>query len=231
MGKGVVWVNGHCLGCYWNIGSTQSMYLPAPFLNIGINKVLVLDLIGPEEASLKGLDQPILNELHSEKDFSRSARPKVTFNVSQLKPNHKTQFAAGDKMQTIKFSAIGKGRYFCFEALSSFDGKPSAAIAEMDILDAKGQPISHQNWTIAYVSSEELIKENGSAENAIDGQTFNFWHSEWSNQQPAFPHYLVIDLGKEETVTGFRYVPHADSKSPGRIKEYQIFVENDLIKK
>lgn len=230
-GKGVVWVNGHCLGRYWNIGPTQTMYLPAPWLKKGANKVLVLDLIGPEEASLKGLDKPILNELRPNKDFSLSARPKVKFNVGQLKPNHKGQFAAGDKMQTIKFSASGKGRYFCFEALSSFDGKPSAAIAEMDILNANGQSISHQNWTIAYVSSEELMKENGSAENAIDGQTFNFWHSEWSNQQPNFPHYLVVDLGKDEAVTGFRYVPRADSNSSGRIKDYQIFVGNDLIKK
>ena len=30
-GKGVVWVNGHCLGRYWNIGPTQTaLTLQAP---------------------------------------------------------------------------------------------------------------------------------------------------------------------------------------------------------
>ena len=29
-GHGVAWVNGHCLGRFWNIGPTQTMYLPGP---------------------------------------------------------------------------------------------------------------------------------------------------------------------------------------------------------
>jgi len=230
-GKGVVWVNGHCLGRYWNIGPTQTMYIPGPWLNKGSNKVLVLDIVGPEEPVIQGLDKPILNELRPGKDFTLSKRPDVIFNIENLKPNIKGQFGDGDKMQTINLPAPVKGRYFCLEALSSFDDKPSAAIAELDILNINGKPISHQNWTIAYVSSEELIKENGSAENAIDGQTFNYWHSEWSDKQPGYPHYLVIDLGKEEEISGFSYVPVAGNNSTGRIKDYQIFVGSKIITK
>jgi beta-galactosidase len=230
-GKGVVWVNGHCLGRYWNIGPTQTMYIPAPWLNKGVNKVQVLDLLGPEEPDLQGLDKPILNDLKPGKDFSLSKRPDVKLNINHLKPNHKGEFSAGDEMQTIRFPTSAKGRYFCFEALSSFDKKTIAAIAELDILDVNHNPISHQNWTIAYVSSEELMKENGSAENAIDGQTFNYWNSAYSNQQPDYPHYLVIDLGKDEEITGFQYVPKTGNNSAGRIKDYQIFIGNDIIKK
>ena len=230
-GKGVVWVNGHCLGRYWNIGPTQTMYVPAPWLNKGSNKVLVLDLLGPEEPVLQGLDKPILNDLKPGKDFSLSKRPDVKLNTTKLKPNHKGEFSIGDEMQTIKFSTPAKGRYFCFEALSSFDKKAIAAIAELDILDINYNPISHQNWTIAYVSSEELMKENGSAENAIDGQTFNYWNSEYSDKQPGYPHFLVIDLGKDEETTGFRYVPKTGNSNNGRIKDYQIFIGNDIFKK
>ncbi len=46
-GKGVVWVNGHCLGRFWNIGPTQTMYVPGPWLKRGKNEVIILDLIGP----------------------------------------------------------------------------------------------------------------------------------------------------------------------------------------
>jgi beta-galactosidase len=230
-GKGVVWINGICLGRFWNIGPTQTMYIPGPWLKQGTNKVLVLDLIGPESSVLQGLDKPVLNQLHPEKDFTLSKRPDVDFNISKLKASHQGEFSAGDNMQTVTLSKPAKGRYFCLAALSSFDGKPMASIAELDILNNNGKPISHQNWTVAYISSEELIKENGSAENAIDGQTFNYWSSESTGNRKGYPHYLVIDLGKDEEVSGFKYVPKSGASSSGRIKDYQIFVGKDFIKK
>ncbi len=66
-GKGLVWVNGKCLGRFWNIGPTQTMYLPGPWLKKGINEVVVLDLIGPKEPVLSGLPQPILDKVNVEK--------------------------------------------------------------------------------------------------------------------------------------------------------------------
>lgn len=68
-GKGVAWVNGHCLGRYWDIGPTQTMYVPGPWLKHGKNEIVVLDLTGPERPVVAGLDHPILDELHPEKDF------------------------------------------------------------------------------------------------------------------------------------------------------------------
>ncbi|MFW0715123.1 beta-galactosidase [Pedobacter sp. N23S346] len=228
-GKGVVWVNGHCLGRYWNIGPTQTMYIPAPWLKKGANKVLVLDLVGPENPVLQGLSAPILNELNPQKDFTLSKRPDVTFSAKNLIPNAKGEFADNNAMQIVKLTTLGKGRYFCIAALSSFDGT-TASIAELDLLNKEGKAISHQSWTIAYVSSEELAKENGSAENAIDGQTFNYWSTDWSVRKMSYPHYLVIDLGKEEEIDAIRFIPKSESKSLGRIKDYQIFVGNELIK-
>lgn len=43
-GKGHVWVNGHHLGRYWNIGPQQSLYLPVGWLKKGKNSIVVLDL-------------------------------------------------------------------------------------------------------------------------------------------------------------------------------------------
>jgi beta-galactosidase len=42
--KGVVWVNGHNLGRYWNIGPQRRLYCPAPWLVQGDNEVLIFDL-------------------------------------------------------------------------------------------------------------------------------------------------------------------------------------------
>jgi hypothetical protein len=43
--KGLIWVNGHNLGRYWETAGPQhTLYLPAPFLKSGANELIVLDL-------------------------------------------------------------------------------------------------------------------------------------------------------------------------------------------
>ncbi|WP_310043997.1 beta-galactosidase [Paraburkholderia caribensis] len=41
--KGIVWVNGHNLGRYWNIGPQTRLYCPSPWLKPGDNTVLIFD--------------------------------------------------------------------------------------------------------------------------------------------------------------------------------------------
>ena len=231
-GKGVVWVNGHCLGRYWNIGPSQTAYVPGPWLKAGKNEFVILDLLGPEKPVIAGLAEPILNELHPEKDFARAHRPPVTLQLDSAKPVLESTFAPGTALQEVKFDAPAKGRYFCIESLNAFDGKPFAAISEFDVLDESGKPLSHDGWSIAYVDSEEREKEDGTAENAIDGQTANYWHTQWSAAQPNHPHQLIIDFGKSQTVSGFRYVPRqGPPDAAGRIKDYRIYVGDNLVKR
>jgi beta-galactosidase GanA len=42
--KGIVWVNGHNLGRYWNIGPQKRLYCPATWLREGMNEIMVFDL-------------------------------------------------------------------------------------------------------------------------------------------------------------------------------------------
>jgi beta-galactosidase len=41
--KGLVWVNGHNLGKYWNIGPQKALYCPASWLKTGENEIVVFD--------------------------------------------------------------------------------------------------------------------------------------------------------------------------------------------
>lgn len=41
----------------------------------------------------------------------------------------------------------------------------------------------------------------------------------------AYPHQVVIDLGKEYNVTGFRILPRAEQGAPGMIKDYKVYVK------
>lgn len=52
--KGMVWVNGHNLGRYWEIGPQKRLYCPAPWLKKGENEIVVFDQHQLEAATVKG---------------------------------------------------------------------------------------------------------------------------------------------------------------------------------
>jgi beta-galactosidase len=58
LGKGVIWVNGHLLGRFWNIGPMGSVFLPGAWLHRGKNDVTVFDLNGGPSVTLRGDDHP-----------------------------------------------------------------------------------------------------------------------------------------------------------------------------
>lgn len=52
--KGIVWVNGHNLGRYWEIGPQKRLYCPAPWLKKGENTIVVFDLLQNEAKPVCG---------------------------------------------------------------------------------------------------------------------------------------------------------------------------------
>ncbi|PJJ83555.1 glycoside hydrolase family 35 protein [Mucilaginibacter auburnensis] len=62
-GKGMVWINGHNLGKYWEIGPQQTLYVPKEWLKKGRNDIVVLELTKPSQTSLQSLPRHILNQL------------------------------------------------------------------------------------------------------------------------------------------------------------------------
>ena len=228
-GKGLVWVNGHCLARFWNVGPTQTAYLPGPWLKKGENEIIILDYLGPQKPVVAGLAQPILDQLRPELDFARARKRPQVMQVDAAQPTHTGSFAPGTALQEVNFSRPATGRYFEIESLSAQDGKPYDAIAELSLLGPEGSPLGAEGWTIASVDSEETEKEDGSAANAIDGQTTSYWHTQWGSASPDHPHLLVIDLGRTQTIAGFRYTPRQGAPGVGgRIKDYRVFIGDTL---
>jgi beta-galactosidase GanA len=52
--KGIVWVNGHNLGRYWNIGPQKRLYCPSPWLREGMNEIMIFDLHQTEAKQVTG---------------------------------------------------------------------------------------------------------------------------------------------------------------------------------
>ncbi|GGX79751.1 beta-galactosidase [Massilia dura] len=228
-GQGIVWINGRCLGRYWSIGPTQTMYLPGPWIRQGRNEVVVLDLTGPRDNRIAGLARPILDQLRPERDL---ARPPSTARLALqgVKPVHEGRFQAGGATQDVPFARPATGRQLCIEALDAFDGKPFAAIAELALLGKDGKTLNQTLWTIAFASSEEASKEDGTALNAINGQNTDFWHSGYSKAVAQPPHRLVLDLGAPCDVAGLRYTPRQGPDGvTGRIRRYRVYVGDKLV--
>ena len=45
-GKGTVFLNGFCLGRFWDIGPQKRLYIPAPLLRTGRNELLIVETEG-----------------------------------------------------------------------------------------------------------------------------------------------------------------------------------------
>lgn len=220
-GKGMVWVNGKALGRFWKIGPQQTLYMPGCWLKKGKNEIIVLDLLGPEQVTVKGLKHPILDVLHAE-GTATHRKEGQTLNLQGEKAVMKGSFKAGNGWQDVKFQSPVKGRYFCLEALNAQDGKNNAAIAELYVLGGRGESLSRMDWKISYADSENVSGGNYTADKVFDLQESTYWST---RKGDAYPHYIVIDLGEEQTVSGFRYLPRAEEGAPGMVKEYQVYVK------
>lgn len=220
-GKGQVYVNGHAIGRFWNIGPQQTLYLPGCWLKQGRNEVIVLDVVGPKgEPTSFGQDKPELDKLNLEKT-NKHNNPGDRPDLNSLTPVAQGTLDSGNGWQTVKFARPATGRYLAIEALSAQDGQEFAQIAELYALDNKGQRLSREPWTAKYADSENAEQENQTADKTFDLQESTYWST---MKGSPYPHLLVIDLGSEQTLTGIDYLPRAEQGAPGGVKDYKIFL-------
>ena len=72
LGKGALWINGHLIGRFWNLGPQQTLFVPGPWLHEGRNEIIVFDLAPTIPAPrVAGLDHPILDGPTPDKTKSR----------------------------------------------------------------------------------------------------------------------------------------------------------------
>ena len=227
-GKGQVYVNGHALGRFWQIGPQQTLYLPGCWLKKGKNEVIVLDVVGPKgEAGKPGStvaptafcqDHPELDKLNLEKS-NKHNEPGHRLDLNSNAPALKGEFKAGNGWQTIKLDKPVTGRYFAIQAESSQSGDNQIAIAEVYLQDAQGNRIDRNNWVAFYADSE---KGNSTLDKMFDLQESTYWQTE---KGANFPHLGIVDMGKEVTVTAFEYLPRAEQGAPGSVKGFKLYVK------
>ncbi|MDD7437697.1 MAG: glycoside hydrolase family 2 TIM barrel-domain containing protein, partial [Bacteroidales bacterium] len=75
------------------------------------------------------------------------------------------------------------------------------------------------------VSSEETY--DGAATNLVDGNPNTIWHSMYSVTVASYPHWIVLDAGKQMLIRGFEYMPRQDDSTNGNVKAYSIQLSTD----
>lgn len=227
-GKGQVYVNGHALGRFWQIGPQQTLYLPGCWLKKGKNEVVILDVVGPKgEAGTPGSsvaptafcqNKPELDKLNLEKS-NKHNDPGHRMDLNSDVPVLKADLKAGNGWQTLKLDKPVTGRYFAIECTSSQSGDSQIAIAEVYLQDAQGNRIDRNNWVAYYADSE---KGNSTLDKMFDLQESTYWQTE---KGANFPHLCIVDMGKEVTVSAFEYLPRAEEGAPGSVKSFKLFIK------
>ncbi len=226
-GKGQVYVNGHPIGRHWYIGPQQTLYVPGCWLKKGQNEVIVLDVMGPRgEQTIEGLQKPIIDRLNLERPQTHRLEGQ-NLNLSGEKPILEGEFKTGNGWQEVKFKQPVSGRYVCIEALDSHNNREYCCIAEWYMLGADGKRLSREPWQIAYCDDEDIESGNKTADKIFDLQESTYWST---NKDVKFPHHLIIDLGQDQTFTGFQYLPRVEAGAPESIRHYRIYVKSDSFK-
>lgn len=133
--------------------------------------------------------------------------------------------------QVYRFDSVCKGRYVCFEALNNCNDTELACIRQLIF---RNTVTNIKNVTVIYSDSEEKPSngKNYSANNMLTGSR-DYWSSASGTD---FPHYVVLDLGREYELTEFTYFESYDKEkesddfNKGKIKDFRIYVSNKLFK-
>ncbi|MDD4970573.1 MAG: beta-galactosidase [Paludibacter sp.] len=227
-GKGFVWVNGHNLGRFWKIGPTQTLCVPGCFLKKGMNEIIVFDLDKPTTINITGLNHPILDIIG--KEDSQPRKTTKSLNLNGLNAIISGTLPAVNGWKSINFEEPTTGRYFCFEALNSQDpNDPSTSVAEFEMIGEDGKSISSLNWKVIFADSEETTKAANGADKLFDIQESVIWQTKIGDKTN-HPHQVVIDMGKDIKVKGFRILPRSDKITKGIVKDYRLFLEKKPFK-
>jgi len=109
--------------------------------------------------------------------------------------------------------------------LKTHDGKVEVKAIAYNRATGKSSVLTEEKFDIARKSWKVLGIEDKNVSRILDGNVNTNWHQSRNAKMPAD---LVIDLGKVERLTGFRYLPDQNWWADGSIiTHYQFFVSED----
>lgn len=94
----------------------------------------------------------------------------------------------------------------------------------------QGSPINRDHWTVT-ANTEEKTGEtsaayphNGQTVSLIDGEVNTFWHSQWQGGEVAPPYEIILDMGKENSVSQLGLIARQNALTSMNL---EIYAGND----
>ncbi|MCM5527577.1 alpha-L-fucosidase [Parasegetibacter sp. NRK P23] len=104
------------------------------------------------------------------------------------------------------------------------DGKMEIRSIAVDPASGQAGPVTMEKFDVSK-SKWKLVGTNDTKAYAVlDGNSTTAWHQQ---RKDGIPNELVIDLGEEHAVAGFRYLPEQGKWGSGIITHYRFYVSDD----
>jgi alpha-L-fucosidase len=110
-----------------------------------------------------------------------------------------------------------------YTAPFSADRKIEVKAIAYDPASGKSSPVGHERFDISKKTWKIVGINDENAGKILDGNPSSVWHQ----RDKKMPIDLVIDLGNENKVSGFKYLPDQGRWSSGIITNYQFYVSGD----
>lgn len=106
------------------------------------------------------------------------------------------------------------------------DGKVEVRAIAYDPASGKSGPVSHEKFDISKKDWKIVGINDEKASTIIDGNASTVCHQRDNKKMPID---LVIDLGENYNVRGFKYLPDQNKWSSGIITNYQFYISEDNV--
>jgi alpha-L-fucosidase len=105
-------------------------------------------------------------------------------------------------------------------------GKPEIRAIVYDPSTRRSGPETHEKFDISKKGWKIGGIDDEKAGAVLDGDPSTAWHQ---SKEKKMPQDMVIDLGKDENITGLRYLPDQSVWNPGIIAAYEFYVSDNSI--
>lgn len=192
---------------------------------IGYKRILVFPSVTATQLRLNITDaknSPLISNIGIYNAPQILTAPSITRNqMGEVK------IAAADAESVIYYTIDGsmpttKSKHYSSPIQT--DGKLQIKAMAYEKASGKSSPIASEEFEIARNNWKLVGITDEKAAAMLDGDASTAWHQ---GKDQSLPVDLIIDLGKEENIKGFKYLPDQGMWGPAYISNYELYVSDD----